>query len=107
MIRQANDKPINIRRMVATENTDWRMRPDAATKSNHIEKRQGGKWTTVASFAVNLPICKPPQPKETAPPPETTATEAAPVETAPGTLSLPALRGEPLKRPKMIPPVKQ
>jgi hypothetical protein len=107
MIRQANDKPVGIRHMTPQiENTDWRMRPDAATKSNRIEKRQGGKWITVSSFAVDLPVCKPPQAKETAPPPETT-TEATPEPTAPGTLSLPALRGEPARRPKMMPPVKQ
>jgi hypothetical protein len=111
MIRQASDQPVSIRRMLApVENTDWRMRADAATKSNRIEKRQAGKWITVASFAVDLPVCKPPQPKETPPPPPETTTEAtpAPEPAAPGTLSLPALRGEPVRRiPKPPPPVKQ
>lgn len=110
MIRQASDKPVAIKRMPPQiENTDWRMRPDAATKSNRIEKRQAGKWTPVASFAIDLPACRPPAPKEMPPPPETTTTEAAPQPPADtGTLSLPALRGEPVKRvPKPPPPVKQ
>ncbi len=110
MIRQASDQPVTIRHMPPQiENTDWRMRPDAASKSNRIEKRQAGRWTTVASFAVELPACRPPAPKETEPPPETTTTEAAPKPPADtGTLSLPALRGEPVKRiPKPPPPVKQ
>lgn len=109
MIRQASDQPVGIRHMPPpTENVDWQMRPDAATKANRIERRQAGKWVSVASFAVDLPACKPPAPKETAPPPEPATTEAAPVETAPGSLSLPALRGERVKRvPKPPPPVKQ
>ncbi len=102
MVREASDQPIRIKRMPANaENTDWRLRPDAATKSNRIEKRDGAKWNTVASFAVNLSACKPPQPKEIAPPPETAPETATPAPaTDPGTLSLPALRGEPVKKPK-------
>jgi hypothetical protein len=110
MIREASDQPVVIKRMPQQiENTDWRLRPDAATKSNRIERRQAGKWTTVASFAVNLAPCKPPHAKEPEPPPEpTTEAAPAPAESAPGTLSLPALRGEPVKRiPKPPPPVRQ
>jgi len=110
MIRQASDQPVSIRRMPPQiENADWRMRADAATKSNRIEKRVAGKWTTMASFAIELPACRPPEPKELAPPPEVTTTEATPKPPADtGTLSLPALRGEPVKRiPKPPPPARQ
>jgi hypothetical protein len=101
MVREASDQPIRIKRMpVETENADWRMRPDAATKANRIEKRQGGRWNSVASFAVGLPACKPPQAKEPEPPPPEPTTSQNPAPLAPGTLSLPALRGEPVKKPK-------
>jgi photosystem II stability/assembly factor-like uncharacterized protein len=99
MVREASDQPIRIKRMPAeTENADWRLRPDAATKANRIEKRQAGRWSSVASFAVSLAPCRPPQAKEPEPPPEPTT--EAPAPSAPGTLSLPALRGEPVKKPK-------
>jgi hypothetical protein len=95
MLREASEQPIKIKRMPAEiGNADWRLRADAASKSNRIEKRQGGKWSTVASFAVTLEACKPPQAKELEPPPE--PTEQAQPQAAPnkGTLSLPELRGE-------------
>jgi hypothetical protein len=99
MVREASDQPIRIKRMpVETENADWRLRPDAATKSNRIEKRQGGHWNPVASFSVSLVPCMPPQAKEPEPPPEPTT--ETPKPSAPGTLSLPSLRGEPAKKPK-------
>jgi hypothetical protein len=100
MVREASDQPIQTKRMpLENEHADWRLRPDAASKSNRIEKRQAGRWSPVASFAVGLAPCKPPQVKEPEPPPETTAPETA-KPTAPGTLSLPALRGERAKKPK-------
>ncbi len=86
---------------VGNVNADWRLRSDGATKSNRIEKRQAGKWTPLASFVIEMNACKPPPVKEQEPPPETT--EAAPATRTPGasgTLSLPSLRGEPVKRPK-------
>ncbi len=102
MVREASDQPIRIKRMPpAPENADWRLHADAATKSNRLEKRQGASWHPLASFAVTIGSCKPPLAKEPEPPPEAdTPTTAAP-PAASGTLSLPALRGEPPpKRPK-------
>jgi hypothetical protein len=102
MVREASDQPLRIKRMPpAPENADWRLHADAATKSNRLEKRQGASWHPLASFAVTIGSCKPPPAKEPEPPPETeTPTTAAP-PAATGTLSLPALRGEPPpKRPK-------
>jgi hypothetical protein len=100
MVREASEQPIVPKRApLETEHADWRLRPDAATKSNRIEKRQGGRWESVASFAVRLAPCKPAPVNEPEPPPETTATPAA-TPSAPGTLSLPALRGDPVKKKK-------
>jgi len=100
MVREASDQPLRIKRMPGqTENADWRLRADAASKANRIEKRQSGRWTQIASFAIEIGSCKPPPVKEQEPPPETEPQTAKPPP-ATGTLSLPALRGEPTKRPK-------
>jgi hypothetical protein len=102
MVREASDQPLRLKRMPpAPENADWRLHADARSKSNRIEKRQGGSWQPVASFSVMIGSCKPPPVKEQEPPPETETQTAAPPPSATGTLSLPALRGEPPpKRPK-------
>jgi photosystem II stability/assembly factor-like uncharacterized protein len=38
--------------------SQWRVRVDAATKSFHVEHRQGERWVGVAAFAVKLDPCK-------------------------------------------------
>ena len=58
-IRETNVKAIRIKRAPVTPNADWRLRADGATKSFHLEHRQGQKWTTLAAFTVNLGACKP------------------------------------------------
>jgi hypothetical protein len=99
MVREASDKPIRIKRMPAeTTNPDWRVQPDVASKSNRLEKRQGTRWTPVASFAIEIGSCKPAPLKEQPPPPETTDQPAVDPN-AKGVISLQELRGEPPKRP--------
>lgn len=101
MVREASDKPLRIKRMpVEPANADWRLRPDAPSNSYRIEKRQGGQWTVVASFLVQIGVCKPAPVKVMEPPSESTTTSQEPP--APTSLSLPALRGEqrPVKKPK-------
>jgi hypothetical protein len=61
MLREVNDKPIGIRRPPAG-NTDWRIHPDAPSKSFQIERHQGEKWVTLASFLVSIATCKPIEP---------------------------------------------
>ena len=58
-IRETSVKSIRIKRAPATPTADWRVRADSATKSFHLEHRQGQKWTSLAAFAVNLGACKP------------------------------------------------
>ena len=80
MLREVNDKPIRLKN-VFIPNTDWRVHPEAASKSFRIEKRQGEKWTSIARFLVSVAACKPVEPAETrAPAPEATppAPESAP-----------------------------
>jgi hypothetical protein len=54
---------------------EWRLRADAATKSYKVERRQGERWQSVASFLVSAGECKPEE-KPNEPPP--TAEEPAP-----------------------------
>jgi hypothetical protein len=59
MVRQVSDRPISVKRMQAGPgNPDWRLRPDAATKSYKVEKRQGEAWQTVASFLIAVGECQ-------------------------------------------------
>lgn len=39
--------------------SDWRVRVDAAAKMHRVEKREAGRWTVVASFAVRGGECRP------------------------------------------------
>jgi hypothetical protein len=56
--RQSSQKPLTLRRP-ATPSTTWRVRADSRTKAFHVERRQGERWTSVASFAVTIGACKP------------------------------------------------
>lgn len=58
-IRETNVKAIRIKRAPVAPNPDWRVRVDSPTKSFHLERRQGQKWTGLAAFSVDLGACKP------------------------------------------------
>jgi hypothetical protein len=76
MIRRTSDKPISIRRPAADAGaTGWRIRADGRSKSFLIERRVEERWTTAASFLVEIGSCKPaprvvppPEPAENADP---------------------------------------
>ena len=57
-IKQASNKPIVLKAGAAIP-TEWRVRADGPTRSFRIEHRQSDRWTTAASFALNLGSCKP------------------------------------------------
>ena len=61
MLRQTNERPIEIKRASSAANADWRLRADAATKSYRIERRAGDGWRGVAAFSVSIGVCKPPE----------------------------------------------
>jgi hypothetical protein len=54
----------------------WRLQANGATKAHQLERREGGKWVTVAAFRVQAGSCAPAE-IQLAPPPEPTATPAA------------------------------
>jgi hypothetical protein len=91
MIRRTSDEPITIKRSASDPaGAGWRIRADARTKSFAIEKKQGERWNTAASFLVQIGACKPatraapspPEPDENAPP----ALPAAPAPAKPPSL---------------------
>jgi len=56
--RQSSTKPLTVGRAPAAS-TEWRVRADSRTRAFHIEHRAGEKWSSVASFLVNIGVCKP------------------------------------------------
>jgi hypothetical protein len=93
MIRRTSDQPISIKRTGAAPGSTWRIRADARTKSFVIEKQQGERWSTVASFLVEMGACKPAPRAAPAPPQETDQAEQ------PHPLTPPPARPPSLKRP--------
>jgi hypothetical protein len=93
MIRRTSDTPIAIKRPASgAAGAGWRIRADARTKSFAIEKRQGERWDTAASFLVQIGTCMPaPHAAPAPPPPEPaeTAPPAAPVSSKPPSLKRP------------------
>ena len=60
VLRQTSERPLQIKRASGT--TDWRLRADAATKSYRIERHAADAWHGIASFAVSIGGCTPPEP---------------------------------------------
>jgi photosystem II stability/assembly factor-like uncharacterized protein len=61
MIKEESARPLRLKRSPPAS-SDWRVRADAPTKSFHLERRQGDRWTSVAAFTVSLGLCKPTEP---------------------------------------------
>ncbi len=73
MVREVSARALRLK-LPPEEQSGWRVRADGATKAHRIERRQGERWQTVASFLVRASECKPedkplPEPVETEPPP--------------------------------------
>jgi hypothetical protein len=92
MLREVNDKPLKLKH-VFIPNTDWRVHADAASKSFRIEKRQGEKWSSLASFLVSIAACKPAEPPQAqTPAPETGAPAPESAPTPPPKRNPPTLK---------------
>jgi hypothetical protein len=68
-VREVSSKPI-VMKQPPPRQTGWRVRPDGPSKSYRIERRQGERWTAVASFLVHAGDCKAPEHQLPQPPPE-------------------------------------
>jgi len=61
-VKETSVKPLKLRHAPpAPPPSEWRLRADAASKSFHLEHRDGQRWTLVAAFSVALGACKPPE----------------------------------------------
>jgi len=60
-VKQESRKPIAWKRPPAPA-PDWRVRPDAGTKSFLVEHRVGTRWNAVGAFLVRLDSCRPGEP---------------------------------------------
>jgi len=86
MIRRTSDQPIAIKRPAADGAAEgWRIRADARSKSFAIERRQGERWSAVASFLVDIGSCKPSPHVTPVPPEPVETTEPAPTVSRPAT----------------------
>jgi len=56
--KQESNKPLRLKQ--AAPAGDFRVRVEGASHAYQIERRQGEKWTRIASFSVKLEACKPP-----------------------------------------------
>lgn len=89
MLREVNEKPLHIRRPPPNE-AGWRIHADAPSKSFHIQRREGEKWISLASFLVATSACKPvPAPEQATPPAPAPVVEPPP---APGPKQAPSLK---------------
>lgn len=61
LIRQTSDRPIALKGTRAAA-SGWRIRADAPSKSFSIERQLADRWNAIASFAVPIGFCKPPEP---------------------------------------------
>jgi hypothetical protein len=59
-LKEQSNKAIHLKSSGAPE-VEWRVRVDGNTKSFVVERRQGERWTSSASFAVNLGVCRVPE----------------------------------------------
>jgi hypothetical protein len=60
--KETSVKPLALKRTsnaAAAAQSEWRVRADANSRSFQLEHRSGGRWTSVAAFAVNLGVCRP------------------------------------------------
>src|SRR2546430_144409 len=90
MIRRTSDTPIAIKRPASDPaGAGWRIRADARTKSFAIEKKQGERWSTAASFLVQIGACKPAPHAAPAPPPPEPAETTPPAPSKPPSLKRP------------------
>ncbi len=67
-LREVSPKPLRLKKP-KPPSAEWRLRPDAATKSFRVEQRAANRWNSIASFAVNVGACQPAATKLAEPPP--------------------------------------
>lgn len=95
-VREVTDRPLRLKQSVAPA-PGWRLRADATTKTNRVEKQEGTRWRPLAAFPIRVSDCKP---GEAAAAPAAPPEQAAPPQTE-------ALPPEPLPAPRKPPSLKK
>jgi hypothetical protein len=95
-VRQVDSKPIPLNRPAPSG--ALRIRADAKTQSQRVERQAGPKWDVVTSFRVSAGECKPPPPPAEAPPPET----AVEPSDQPAPSKVPLSKRPPSLKPKRV-----
>jgi hypothetical protein len=68
---QAGATPIRMKHpRPESMNSDWRIHPDARTKTYRVERRDAGEWKAIAAFPIQPGECRPPERQMTEAPPE-------------------------------------
>lgn len=89
-LREVNSKPIQPKRTKPpVTNGDFRLRADAKLNAYRLERRQGAQWQTLASFAIALAPCMPPEAKPLPPPAPEPEADPTPAATAPPATAAP------------------
>jgi hypothetical protein len=57
-LREVGSKPLQLKRSKPVTNLDWRLRADAGSKTYRLERKEGSRWTLVASFPVRVGECR-------------------------------------------------
>lgn len=84
MIREVSARAPRLKRQ-AGENPAWRVRPHAPSQAYRIEKQEGERWLTVASFLIRAGVCVPtlPEPRQEPAPDVEQETETPPAPATP------------------------
>jgi photosystem II stability/assembly factor-like uncharacterized protein len=56
-LKEQTGKPLHVKGAPPPD-AEWRVRVDAGTKAFLVERRQGDRWASQASFAVNIGFCR-------------------------------------------------
>jgi photosystem II stability/assembly factor-like uncharacterized protein len=60
MLREVSMRaPAGARSRGASNNADWRIRADAASKTFRVERRREGRWSAFVIFSIQAGACKP------------------------------------------------
>jgi photosystem II stability/assembly factor-like uncharacterized protein len=57
-LKTAGTKPLQLSKARAKDSAGWRVRTDAPTKTYRVERRVSEKWEPVATFPIEVGVCK-------------------------------------------------
>ena len=61
--KQLSPRPLKTARPKNNSDRGWRLESEAKSKSTHVQIERDGKWSTIASFPIEVAPCRPPEPQ--------------------------------------------